>query len=81
MCDLYSASFLVGCGAALHDGICVFSVYLPCFVHLYMYLLALRVSRGFTLACVCTNVCMSVFESLLAPSGSSRVPDPISCCC
>lgn len=31
--------------------------------------------------CVYLCVCVSVFESLLLPSGSSRVPDPISCCC
>lgn len=35
-----------------------------------------------TCMCVCECVYyMNVFQFLLVPSGSSRVPDPISCCC
>lgn len=83
MCAVCQRSSSYSGGVPPSDGLCVFSAHLPYFVHLLMYLLALRVSRCFMWACVCvrTNLCMSVFESLLVPSGSSRVPDPISCRC
>lgn len=88
VCDVCSVSvllFLLGlCLPPVWWLVCLVRICLIlCIYFTFMYLLVLRVSRCFMWACVCmrTNLCMSVFESLLVPSGSSRVPDPISCRC
>lgn len=47
MCAVCQRSSSYSGGVPPSDGLCVFSAHLPYFVHLFMYLLALRVSRCF----------------------------------